>query len=255
MDVNQSVITSVTVADIKEYVSRFNAIGTLNGDEGLLFGRSDANVMKIMLCWMADVAAIKHATQIGADTIIAHETLFYPSAALEQGGTLDFLSWKTNNERVKLLAAGGITVIRVHTTMDYICIFDDFAVLLELGEPVIDAGGLVKVFDIEPIPYGMLIERVKKAVNMPHVRVTDGDRGRLVHRVGLPWGGLGLHRNAHYVQKLIHHGCDVLISGESCNYGFRFAVDAGLDVIETSHEVSENPGIRHFSRTLAEAFP
>ena len=90
---------------------------------------------------------------------------------------------------------------------------------------------------------------------MPAVRVSH-PKGmeQIVHRVGLPWGGLGLHRNVGYQQKLIELGCDVFIAGETDSYGFRFSGECGIPMIETSHEVSENPGLRHFTRMLRKRF-
>ena len=76
-----------------------------------------------------------------------------------------------------------------------------------------------------------------------------------MRRVGLPWGGLGLFVNVGYRQRLIEVGCDVFIAGESDSYGFRFRVELGIPMIETSHEDSENPGLRHFTDLLAAAFP
>ncbi len=35
----------------------------------------------------------------------------------------------------------------------------------------------------------------------------------------------------------------------------RFAAEAGVDLIETSHEVSENPGLARFAEILQKAFP
>jgi putative NIF3 family GTP cyclohydrolase 1 type 2 len=76
-----------------------------------------------------------------------------------------------------------------------------------------------------------------------------------VHRVGLPWGGLGLFVNVGYQQRLIEQGCDLFIAGEADNYGFRFAAECGIPMIETSHELSENDGLRQFVNTLYGRFP
>ena len=72
--------------------------------------------------------------------------------------------------------------------------------------------------------------------------------------MGLPWGGMGLFVNVAYQQELIELGCDVFIAGETDNYGFRFAEECDIPMIETSHELSENPGLRHFTDMLAAAF-
>ena len=37
--------------------------------------------------------------------------------------------------------------------------------------------------------------------------------------------------------------------------GFRFAAECGIPMIETSHELSENPGLRRFTAMLMDAFP
>ena len=73
--------------------------------------------------------------------------------------------------------------------------------------------------------------------------------------MGLPWGGLGLSVNVGFIQSLIVHHPDVLIAGESDEYAMRYALDAGVAMIETSHGVSEDPGLRNFADRLREAFP
>ena len=126
--------------------------------------------------------------------------------------------------------------------MDQISIFDTFAELLGLGAAVY-ADGLVKVSD-PALPAGGADLAGQHSVGMSHLRVAAaGADGRTVHRVGLPWGGLGLFVNVGYQQQLIEQSCDVFIAGESDNYGFRFAAECGIPIINTSHEVSENPGV------------
>lgn len=242
----------VKVNDIKEYIRKL-AEG-LGKDEGLLFGVPDAKVNKILVCWMADVAAIRYAAQTGANLIVTHESLFYPYDIVVNGGVPEFMTWHTNHKRMELLARHDISVIRAHGSLDKICIFDDFASVLELGEPVICEANYVKIYEVEPVTYGDLIKHVKKKLKLGQLRVTSEAEIRKVKRIGLPWGGLGLFINVGYMQELIKHGCDVFIAGETDNYGLRFAVDAGIGMIETGHEVSENPGLRHFAEMLAEAF-
>jgi len=89
---------------------------------------------------------------------------------------------------------------------------------------------------------------------MEHVRVA-GDLDKVVSRVGLPWGGLGLSLNTAFMQSVIAHEPDVFIAGETDDYGMRFAIDAGVPMIETSHATSEIPGMRHFAEDLADRYP
>ena len=143
----------------------------------------------------------------------------------------------------------------MHGSADEICIFDDFADLLELGEPVVSEG-FVKIFEIPPTSLADLVAHVKTCLAMPAVRVsTTEGMDQVVRRIGLPWGGLGLFVNVGYQQSLIEQGCDVFIAGETDNYGFRFSQEVGIPMIETSHELSENPGLRRFTGMLQTAFP
>jgi putative NIF3 family GTP cyclohydrolase 1 type 2 len=225
----------------------------LNRDEGILYGEQVPEVGTVTVCWMATPGAIDFAGEQGADLLLGHEALFYPypfgASPLPSGWEM----WPVNRARRELLDRHDLPFLRIHGSADEICILDDFADLLDLGQPV-SADRLVKVYEIEPVRLSELTHRVKKKTGMKGLRVAAED-DTVVHRVGLPWGGLGLFVNVGYQQSLIALGCDVFIAGESDNYGFRFAQEAGVPMIETSHEVSENPGLRHFTQILQKQFP
>ena len=61
--------------------------------------------------------------------------------------------------------------------------------------------------------------------------------------------------NKQKVQIYIEKGCDVFIAGESDDYGFRFSAECGIPMIETTHVLSENPGLKHFVQKLRDKFP
>ncbi|MCJ7549688.1 MAG: Nif3-like dinuclear metal center hexameric protein, partial [Anaerolineae bacterium] len=220
----------------------------LNNDEWLFNGDRDRRINGVTVCWVASPGAIRAAGEAGHELLIGHESLFFPYNApkasnLPQGWEM----WHTNRQRRELLEAYGSTFLRVHGSADEICIFDDFADLLELGEPVVSEG-FVKIFEIPPTPLADLVAHVKTCLAMPAVRVsTTEGMDQIVHRIGLPWGGLGLFVNVGYQQSLIEQDCDVFIAGETDNYGFRFSREVGIPMIETSHELSENPGLRRFT--------
>jgi putative NIF3 family GTP cyclohydrolase 1 type 2 len=232
----------------------------LNRDEGLRYGEPDAPVRGIVVCWMATPDAIRAAAAAGANLIIAHEDLFYPYDVLVKGGPATFLTWRTNARRAALLAQHDVAVVRAHGTLDRTHVFDAFAQLLALPgapgsgvAPFVDEPPYGRIYEIPPQTVRQLAAHVKKRTGMPAVRVA-GDPDTSVRRVGLPWGGMALFVNVAYMQRLVELGADVFIAGESDNYGMRFAVEAGIPLIETSHEVSENPGLRAFTADLARAF-
>lgn len=244
-----------TVNDIVAFVSKLSG-HPLNWDEGARHAALDRALTGATICWMASPAAIQSAGHRGHQLLIGHESLYFPyQLSPEMPLPSGWQEWQVNRQRRETLEKYGLTFLRIHGSADEICIFDDFASRLGLGSPV-RADGLAKVFEIEPCTLGELVERVKSRLGMPHLRLSPaGPLDRLVRRVGLPWGGLGLFVNVSYQQQLIELGCDAFIAGEADNYGFRFAEECGIPMIETSHEISENPGLRRFTGMLAEAFP
>ncbi len=240
-----------TVADIVGSVEALSG-HALNEDEGVQMGERAREVRSALVCWMATRDALLAAEQAHVELVIAHESLFYPyNARLEAGRRQTWEEWPTNRQRRDIIERAGMTILRVHGSADEICVFDEFARLLGLGEPA--AGeGFRKVYEIPAVPLRGLVAQVKQAVGMEHVRVSCAgmDPASTVHRVGLPWGGLGLFVNVGYQQWALENGCDVLIAGESDSYGFRFSAECGVPMIETSHEASEVPGLRRFTEML-----
>jgi len=244
-----------TISDIIHFVETKTG-HRLNRDEGMQYGDSDRVLQGVTVAWMATPDAIQAAGEAGHQLLIAHESVYFPYDALNaENAPEDWREWKVNKHRIELLEQFSLSCLRLHGSVDEICIFDTFAERLNLGEAVY-SDGLVKVYEITPCPLHVLVEWVKECMGMDHLRVADaGNMDRIVSRIGLPWGGLGLFVNVGYQQHLITQECDVFIAGESDNYGFRFAVEAGIPMIETSHELSENPGLRSFTSMLADTFP
>jgi putative NIF3 family GTP cyclohydrolase 1 type 2 len=243
-----------TVTEIIAFVEGRVGHG-LNSDEGVQHGSPTGEVRRALVCWMATRDALEQAGRTGCQLVIGHESLYYPYGALRpESGPSGWQDWRINAARRDLLERHGLTFARLHGSLDELCIFDEFARILGLGEPV-QADGLAKVYEVKPCTLRELVERVKERTRTARLRVTapQGMEQR-VRRVGLPWGGLGLFVNVSYQQELLEMGCDVLIAGESDSYGFRFAAEHGVPMIETSHEGSENPGLRRFCALLKEQF-
>ena len=229
---------------------------SLNADEGVFHGSPNSQIKGATVCWMATPDAIEATAAAGHSLVIGHESLFLPynfqtDPNLPEG----WKDWPFNRQRVGLLDKHDLSFMRLHGSVDDICIFDVFAAELGLGAPDF-VDGLVKVYEIAECTLAELVERVKRCFSMPTLRVSvPSDMQSKVRRVGLPWGGLGLFVNVKYQQRLVEQDCDVFIAGEADNYGFRFAAESGIPMIETSHEISENPGLRRFTDILSEAFP
>jgi putative NIF3 family GTP cyclohydrolase 1 type 2 len=229
----------------------------LHGDEGVMFGDPDRPVTGVAVCWMPSPRNVRAAADAGHELLIHHEALLYPYP-LENQQPLSAMHWPTNHQRLRALGQLDLVASRLHGTIDELWIFDAVAEQLGLSRVHASGEGLYeRVFEIEPTPYGDLIEKVKQAMGMGGVRATSVKSDRMVTRVGMPWGGMALLANVGYLQSLIELApdVDVMIAGETDNYGFRFCTELGIDVIETSHELSEHKGLGRFADALRQQFP
>ncbi|MGC9318437.1 MAG: Nif3-like dinuclear metal center hexameric protein [Armatimonadota bacterium] len=239
-------------SEIGEFVDGLVPEQPLGGDEGFRWGDPEVEVSGVLVAFMPTVEAIERCAAEGCNLLVAHELLHMPYPWRGQG-LERHLTWRVNRRRIGLLARHGITLFRAHGTLDRFCVLEDFATLLGLTEPVYD-DGRVRIHEIERVPLGELVERVKASTGLDAVRVS-GELETPVSRVGLPWGGTGLSVNASFINSVIEHHPDVLIAGESDEYAMRMIRDCDVTLIETGHAVSEEPGLEHFARHLAESFP
>ncbi|HIJ65917.1 MAG TPA: hypothetical protein HPP77_08185 [Candidatus Hydrogenedentes bacterium] len=226
----------------------------LNPDEGITFGPRTSELAGVSVAWTVNEATVAQAAAAGHNCLVHHEALTHPYPGLTCETERHYLSWPTNYSRLAALARHDMTAIRLHGSLDELYIYAAFAHQLELGDPIVEAASgeySHKVFGAPVDTFGALVEHVKRCMGMPALRTTIIDAERPVQRIGLPWGGLGLFTNVGYMQAIMDLGVDTFICGETDNYGFRFAAESGIAVIETSHEVSEAAGLRQFATDLA----
>lgn len=242
----------MTVAELREYILRVAGKPSLNQDEDVLFGDPRAGIRGVLFCWMATRAALDHARREDCNVVVCHEDLWFPYAF--RGRPNNYLTWKANRVRAERAARYGLTVFRCHGTLDAICILDDMIRLLGFPEPVVSTPGFVRICQIPPVAVRTLARQVRDALSLDAVRVC-GDLDQVVGRIGFPWGGLGLSLNDSFLNTLIDLGCEALVAGEMDEYAMRLVGDCGVPMIETSHSVSENPGIRHFADRFQAEFP
>lgn len=221
-------------------------------DEGFKFGDPRAQTTGVLVCFMPTLEALAAAAGLGCNLVIHHEDLLFPYNFMDPN-LHRYLAWPVNSARLTALGAHGITAYRAHGQFDRFCILDEFARSLGLPEPSVSEG-YCRVYDIEPTTVRDLALCARRKMGLTHARVS-GDLNRVVKRVGLPWGGLGLSVNVSFINGLLAYEPDVLIAGECDEYAFRFTEDAGIPMIETGHSNSENPGLARCARVLQDQFP
>lgn len=237
--------------EFKEFIER--AAGSLESEEGFRFGNPDVEIRGILVSWMATLKAIKKAVEEDCNLMVVHEDLFYPYGFQRNAEFEACLTWSTNRKRLKMLSEYDITVFRAHGTLDRMCILEGFAEALGLPKPSVKHG-YVRIYDIAETTVEKLALDVKRRLNLETVRLA-GIREHKVERVGLAWGGLGLSLNIGFIETLLSYKPQALIAGEMDEYSEYYVLDAGVDMVEVGHSVSENIGLKGFSKMLKQQYP
>lgn len=233
---------------VKEFLNLINEwLGKLGPEEGLRYGNLNSRITGITTCWMATEKVISSAAGKKHNLVVVHEDLLFPP------DYSFFFSQKIqgvpDKKRIPLLKKHNISVIRLHSLTDKHFVLDDFGKVLSLGEPVIKKG-FHRVYEIKPVTLKNFALDVKEKLHLPRVRVTGRLSGK-VRRIGGLWGGLGLSINADFINAILGYKIDTAIAGEVDEYTMRALRDMNIGLVEAGHEISEEPGLRHFTNVLS----
>ena len=240
----------VSTQQVLDYLVTLNLRNRLGGEEGVIHGDPNRSAGKLLVTWMATVAAIERAVSEGCGIIVSHEALtfhdYFPNASGPD-------PWTADRARLALLDQHDITVIRAHGTVDPTHVVPAFVRALGLSEPL-ECGNVWSLHTEDPIALRDLAAKVAGGVGMDHLRVT-GDPDRVLTRVGTMVGGLMQDRHIKsWEVYLMEHRVEVIIGGETNDFAQRFAVDSGIALIETCHSVSEEPGLEDLAADFRSQF-
>lgn len=199
---------------------------------GLLTGREDKEVDKIMLALDPTASVIQQACEWGADMLITHHPLiFSPMKAVT---TRDFIG-----KRVYQLIRQDICYFAMHTNFDVMGMADAVAGQLEMEEcevlettfqEDISTKGIGR---IGRLPRSMSLEEcafyIKEKCALDSIRVF-GERERTVRRMALvPGSGKSCIRQA------IEQGAEVFLTGDIGHHEGLDAMEQNLSIIDAGH--------------------
>ena len=245
-----------TVADILQYTETI-APPYMKEDwdnVGLLCGRKDKEVSKILVALDPFRNVIDEAIEEKADLIVTHHPLIFGSPLLS-------VSEDTETGRNLLaLIENGIAAINAHTNLDLAPggINDVLAHTLGLEEvQVITPEGT----DTQGRPYGLLrsgivkeqpltefLSSVKEKLHCEGLRYVDG--GKPVRKVAVGGGSC-----AGGIEEVVAAGCDTFVTADVKYNQFRTAFELGLNLIDAGHFHTENPAMPVLAAKLQAAFP
>lgn len=250
-------MSELSVRDVMRYIEREVAplSYALPGDRnGLEFGSADMKVKGMVVSWSPNLDVINKTIDLGANLIIAHEWLVYRYLGnkwIEK--ELPTSDKKVNLNRTKLLTEHEISVLKYHSNLDIAPggIADSFCEHLGFNK-LLRKGKLVRVYEETPVKLSTLARFVLKKLEIPFVRVY-GDLERKVSHVGIAVGGLG--QIFTYADDFVNAEAEVIIFGEALAYSEIYCYESGYSCIVTSHEASEDPGMRKLAQLLKKRFP
>ena len=217
---------------------------------GLLCGRKDKEVKKILVALDPFRNVIQEAIDLGADLIITHHPLIFRDslAAVNEDNeagrcvlTLIENSIAAINAHTNLdLAPGGVSDVLAQTLG-----LEDVQIIDPTGEP---AYGLLRMGSVPGQSLSAFLATVKNRLQCEGLRYVDS--GKPVRKVAVGGGSCadGMHRVAQM-------GCDTFVTADVKYNQFRTAYELGLNLIDAGHFHTENPAMPIVAEKLAAQFP
>lgn len=246
------------VKDIYQYMNTIAPFATqMDFDNaGLLVGRSDACVERVLVALDITTEVIREAIELGAQLIVAHHpVIFHPLKAVADGDV--------TGEKVLSLAEHRIAAICAHTNLD--------AAQDGINDLLARRLGLTDIEQLHPDgvdeqgrPYGIgrvgvrntneqldtvaFARQVKAELNAAGVRCMDA--GKPVCRVAVGGGSCG-----SMLHDAVAAGCDTFVTADVKYDVFLEAKELGINLLDAGHFATENVVVEPLACGLQEAFP
>ncbi|MBQ8237628.1 MAG: Nif3-like dinuclear metal center hexameric protein [Oscillospiraceae bacterium] len=239
-----------TVADILHFIESIAPphMAAEWDNVGLLCGRKDKAVRKILVALDPFRTVIDEAIALGADLIVTHHPLIFRSPLMA-------VNEDTEAGRCVLaLIEHGIAAINAHTNLDMAPggVNDVLAQTLgltdiEIINPV-ENYGLLRKGEVPEQSLTTFLGSVREKLRCQGLRYVDGGKSVRVVAVG---GG----SCADGMYEAIAAGCDTLVTSDIKYNQFRTAWELGLNLIDAGHFHTENPVMPVVAEKLRFAFP
>ena len=214
---------------------------------GLLLGRANAEVRRVLLTLDATAAVADEARDLGCQLVVSHHPVIFRGD--KHVTDLDPLT-----EPELRFLENRIAVISMHTNLDCapggvndvlaaVLGLRDVEVLAEPGEPA-----LVRCGTVERQNLTEFAAFVKRALDCDGLRYADG--GRPVRKVAVGGGSC-----IELAELALAHGCDTFVTGDVKYHEFLDTAARGMNVVDAGHFKTENPVIRMLQAKLRAQFP
>ncbi len=209
---------------------------------GLLVGRREKNVSRVLTALDCTKAVVAEAVERGCEAIICHHPIMF-------SGVKRITDETEEGEMLLLAIENNIAVFACHTNLDFADGGLNDYFLEKLGYSAVDtiADNEGRVFEAGGILLNELCDRVKKAFDIPMVRIA-GDKQREIVRGAICTGsGKSLVKEA--AEK-----ADCYITGDMGHHDILDLCALGCAYLEISHYDSEKIAMELIAKALREKF-
>ncbi len=236
-----------TTGDIFSFLEKKAPVGMkMDFDNvGLLVGRGDRPVRRILAALDITDEVIDEAAAMGAELIVSHHPLFFELQSVTDG------TWQ--GERVLRLAESRIAAICMHTNLDAAAGGVNDALMQTLGGTVMgileEATGIGRIGELpNTMTFPAFLAHTKAALRSHGLRYHDA--GRPVKKLAVCGGSGGgeIHLAAAA-------GCDTYVTADVKYDQFLEAKHLRINLIDGDHFCTENVVVPVLKRWLAGQFP
>ena len=213
---------------------------------GLLAGRRDRAVHKVLVSLDVTAAVAEEARQWGAELIAAHHpVIFHPVKRVTDQDPA--------GEILLRLAEHGIAAVCMHTNLDAAQggVNDALAAALQLEEvaPLEGGGGIARTGRLpRPVSVPDFLCAVQEALGAGGLRCTDG--AKPISRVAVGGGACG-----EFLWAAAAAGCDAFVTADVKYNQFLDAAALRLTLVDAGHFPTEDVVCPALARHLSERFP
>ena len=216
------------VSQILEYFNQIAPFETAEDFDniGLIVGKKDGAVNKIMFCLDCSDFVIDEAIEKGCDLIISHHPMIF--SPVKKINDDDFITKKA----IKLIE-NGISLISMHTNLDAMenGVCHNLCTVLGLDN-IIYNGGCFKICQSVPISPKELAQKVKKALNLPFIKFVGESSN--CEKIGVCCGS-----GMSFSEEMISLGVDTIITGDIKYHAFIENLERKINLIDCGHFESE----------------
>ncbi len=226
---------------------------------GLLLGRGDKAVNRIMVALDATMEVVKAACDMDCDMLITHHPLIFSSVKR-------ITDESVLGKKLLLLAEHGISYYAMHTNFDTVGSMAHAVTDVFLGfesiEPIekcdMPEEGMGRLaFLPKPMTRDEICEYIKKQLELPQVTfypaTFDGEEipaDKEFNKIAVMPGS-----GKSFIDSVVVSGCDLYLTGDIGYHEAQHATELGLSIIDATHDGLEKVFARYMADYIKECLP